>query len=489
MTFQNKVYRANFRNRQKEPKKPVPIATDAERIVCATFLAHNMLFERYATRLKASDFHVPLHREIIEAGTKLVVENKPANSVTVESKITEFSPIPDLSVGEYLRELNRFIKGKDDIEAYVSEVVLASKRRGVLALAEQYSAKAHTADHDIINQLSADVMKLAGDGDNPGMVHLAPTFDAVFQDIMRRDAEGFGPSGYLSGFHEIDDAIGGFKKAKLYYLVANEKVGKSALALTIARQFLLQDIPVGIFSLEMKSDEVGERLLVMESGINVLGRYKGQRLTDEESIKLSEAADRCATWSIYCNDLATLTPSAIIMNGRHSVKVQGAKALIVDYVQIVNGEDGEKEDTRKRVEKASRAMARMAKELCVPVIALAQLNRKTVERAASSDWRSFKPDAARPRRGDIRETAQLEMDADAVIAIYRPEIFFKELRPFAGHDQKEEIEFEEQLKSYRGVAELNILVNRSGPDGIRCKCSYKPELGLFVPYPRRMFRS
>jgi replicative DNA helicase len=174
------------------------------------------------------------------------------------------------------------------------------------------------------------------------------------------------------------------------------------------------------------------------------------------------------------------------MNGRHSVKIQGSKALIVDYVQIVNGEEGEKEDTRKRVEKASRAMARMAKELDVPVIALAQLNRKTVDRAAVTDWRDFKPDAARPRRGDIRETAQLEMDADAVIAIYRPEIFFKELRPFAGHNQEDEIDFENQLRSYRGAAELNILVNRSGPDGIRCKCMYKADLGLFVPYARKV---
>jgi replicative DNA helicase len=174
------------------------------------------------------------------------------------------------------------------------------------------------------------------------------------------------------------------------------------------------------------------------------------------------------------------------MNARHAVKVQGAKVLIVDYVQIVSAEDGEKDDTRKRVEKASRAMAKMAKELDIPVIALAQLNRKTVERAASIDWKSFKPDAARPRRGDIRETAQLEMDADAVIAIYRPEIFFRELRPFEGLSTEDSFEFEAQLSSFKGKAELSILVNRSGPDGVRCKCTFRAELGRFDPHPRKM---
>jgi replicative DNA helicase len=303
---------------------------------------------------------------------------------------------------------------------------------------------------------------------------------------MKRDAAGFGPTGYLSGFHEIDDAIGGFKKAKLYYIVANEKVGKSALVLTVARQFLLQDIPVGIFSLEMTSSEVGERFLVMESSINTVTRRKGHRLTEDEAVKLSEAADRCNSWPVYCNDMATLSPSAIIMNARHAVKVHGTKVIIVDYVQIVGAEDGEKDETRKRVEKASRALAKAAKELDVPVIALAQLNRKTVERASGMDWQSFKPDAARPRRGDIRETAQLEMDADAVIAIYRPEIFYKELRPFDGLNQENEIDFENTLRSFRGKAELNILVNRSGPDGVRCKCEYKAELGLFVPYARKV---
>ena len=461
---------------------------DAERIVCATFMAHNGLFEVYSDRLKAENFHDPMHRQIMEVGARLVVENKPANGATIASKITELSPIPDLTVPAYLRELNRFIKSKDEVEAYVSEVTLAAKRRAVLALAEQFAAKAHTADHDIISQLSSAVALLSGGSENAGFRHMEPAFDRVFQEIMVNDKAGFGPTGYRSGFKEIDNAVGGFKRAKLYYLVAQEKAGKSALGLSLIRQFLLQDIPCGIISLEMKEDEVGQRFIAMESGINTVNRPQGMRLDEEEAVRLSEAADRCGSWPVYCNDLSTLTPSAIIMNCRHAVKVHGVKVILVDYIQIVSAED-ERQDNRTRVEKASRAMARMAKELNIPVIALAQFNRETLKRASVAKWQDYETafNAARPRRGDTRETAQLEMDADAIIGIFRPEVLLKELRPFEAADNSDEmVEFDFALSKLKGKAELSVILNRSGIDGVRCSCRFKADIGLFEPEHRRI---
>jgi replicative DNA helicase len=466
-------------------KRPLPTADDAERVVCATFMAHNHLFEVHADKIKPEDFNVPMHRQIMEVGLRLVVEHKPANSATIASKITELSPIPDLSVGQYLRELNRFIKAKDEAEAYVNEVRLASTRRKVIELTERFNNMAYTADDGIVNQLSSEVALLAGGGSQIGFQSMSPVFDDVFQDIMQADAAGFRPTGYRSNFPEIDAAIGGFKKSKLYYVVANEKVGKSALMLSVARQFLLQDIAVAIFSLEMKAKEIGQRLITMESGINTVNRPEGMRLTEEESVNLASAADRCASWPIYCNDLANLTPSAIIMNARHAVKVHGAKVIIVDYVQIVAAEDN-KTDNRTRVERASRAMAMMAKELDIPVIALAQLNRQALGRGSSLKWDAFveSQTAARPRRGDIRETAQIEMDADAVIAIFRPEVLMEELRPVETMDAEEMINFDMAMSKFKGRAELSVILNRAGPN-TRCNCRFNSSLGLFEPINRK----
>lgn len=478
----------SIHRKQKEQKRPHPANIDAERVVLATFMANNHLFEVYADRLNPADFTVPIHRQIMEVGMRLVVEHKPANTATIGSHITELSPIPDLEVSGYLRELNRFIKAKDETEAYVDEVKLASIRRAGIELTERFNAIAYAADNTFFDQLSGAVAtEVNGGSSQSGFRHMGSVFDAVFQDIMQQDAAGFKPTGYRSNFPEIDAAIGGFKKAKLYYLVANEKVGKSALMLSVARQFLLQDIPCAIFSLEMKAEEIGQRLITMESGIQTVCRPEGMRLTEEEAVHLSEAADRCASWPTYCNDLATLTPASIIMNARHAVKVHGAKVIFVDYVQIVNSEDG-KDDNRTRVERASRAMARMAKELDVPVICLAQLNRETLKRASALKWDSFveSQTAGRPRRGDIRETAQIEMDADAVIAIFRPEILMEELAPPETADQDEITGFDIAMGKLKGKAELSVILNRAGPTA-RCNCQFNSNLGLFHPKPERSY--
>lgn len=482
-TFQAKnEARQDFKNKgQKEQKRPLPVAEDAERVVCATFMAHNHLFEIHNDKIKPEDFTIPLHRQIMEVGLNLVVEHKPANSATIADKITALSPIPDLNVGQYLRELNRFIKAKDEAEAYVETVKLASTRRKVIQLTDRFNNMAYTADAGIVNQLSSEVALLSAGGAQVGFQHMGPVFDDVFQDIMKADAANFAPTGYRSNFPEIDYAIGGFQKGRLYYYVANEKAGKSALMISTARQFLLQDIPVAIFSLEMKAKELGQRLIAMESGINTVNRPEGMRLTEEEAERLCAAADRCASWPVYCNDLASLTPSAIIMNARHAVKAHGAKVIFVDYVQIVNAED-DRQDNRTRVEKASRAMAKMAKELDVPVIALAQLNRQALGRGSALKWEAFieSQTAARPRRGDLRESAQLEMDADAVIAIFRPEILMEELRPVETSDPETMINFDCAMSKLKGKAELSVILNRAGPNA-RCSCRFISSLGLFEP--------
>jgi replicative DNA helicase len=472
----------------REPSEPL-CNLDAERVVCATFMAKNFLWEKYAEKIDHTKFHDPFHTQVMETGARLVIEGKPANRATVGSYITELSSIPDLSTGAYLKELDKFIR-IDQIETYIDQVNLYAKRRAVRTLAEQFQAMAATADHDIIEQLSSAVALLSGAAHNVGLVHMGPFVEQAFQDVLYADAADWGPTGYLTGFPEIDDAIGGLKKGKFYVFAGMEKAGKSALGLSVARQLLLQDIPVAIFSLEMKHGEVAQRLIMMESGISVVNRKKGHRLTGEESVKLSEAADRVEAWKLYENDLSSLTPAAITMNARHAVRTPsiGAKVIIVDYLQIVNSEDDEKtrDDTRRRVEKASRAMARLAKELDVPLIALAQLNREALKRNTAATFEKFDENACRPRRGDIRETAQVEMDADAIVAIYRPEIIFKMMRPFEGSDQALMIDFDEKMHKMRGKAELSVLVNRSGPDGVRCNCRYIEQIMLFEPYARKV---
>jgi replicative DNA helicase len=474
----------NGKKRDAEPDQALPANIDAERVVCASFMAHNRLIEQFAEVLTPKDFTDPLHRQIMEVALRFVVENKTVNAATIANHITEIPSIPDLTAGLYVRELNRFVKPAAEVEQYVQEVKLASKRRAVMQSAEHFYTLAATGGHDIIDRYSSAASSLSGDVNNPGMIHMGTVVDDVFAEIMAANEAGFGPTGYLSGFGPIDDAIGGFRKAKLYFIAAMEKAGKTALGLTLIRQLCLQDIPVAVFSLEMKNSELVHRLITIESRINTTTRKKGNRLDDNERVRLSEAADRVKSWPIHSTDLSSLTPSSIVINARHAVKVLGAKVILLDYIQIVNPEDDSRDETRQRVEKASRAMAKVAKELNVPVIALAQLNRQGVQRAAVKTWKDFDQNASRPRRGDIRETAQIEMDADAIIAIHRPGILLEELRPI-----DTDVEFDQLAFKLRKYAELSIIVNRSGPGNVRCPCCFEPDIGVFEPFGVRLAQS
>ena len=465
-----------------DPKQTRPQNIDAERIVLATFMAHNGNFETYLDRIRASDFIVPLHQQVFTAALRLVAEHKPANFATITSKLTASSPVPEMEAPVYMRKLNepQWIKARDEIEEYVQEVVLASKRRAALAFLEEFTAKAPTAGHDIFNQLSSAVAALDTGCQQAGFHHMGPVFDEVFQDIMQADANGFAPRGYRSNFPEIDTALGGFQKAKLYYLAANEKVGKSALMLSIARQFVLQDIPTAIVSLEMTARELGHRLVTMESRIATATRKEGLRLTDEEAEALSTAADRCASWPLYVTPLASMSPQSITISCRHAVRSLGAKVIFVDYVQIVDSDDGD--EIRIRVLKASRALAKMAKDLDVPVIALAQTNRQNLSRGASMKWEDFvkSKTAARPRQGDIGESSQIEKDCDALIAIFRPEVLMEDLQPYDTGDVEEMVNFDAAMSALRGKAELSVILNRQGPK-VRCNCNFSARLGLFEP--------
>lgn len=365
---QKKSARGNGKPQQAE-ERPLPSNLDAERIVCSSFMARNELFETYLDRIKSADFHDPLHKQIFTIGARLAAEGKPANSATVASHLTEISPIPDLTIPAYLKELNKFIRGKDEIEVYVMEVTLSAKRRAVLALTEHFASMAYTGGHDMIDQLSSAVSKLALGADNAGMQHMGEFVANAYQTILANDAVGWGPTGYRSQYTEIDLALGGWKRKKSYFLAAMEKAGKTALMLSLARQFLLQDIPVAIFSLELKNDEIAERLIMLESEVNLVNRPQGMVLTQEELEHLTRCADRVKSWPLYSNDLQTISPSAIKMNARHAVRTHGAKIIFLDYIQIVEGEEGDRaEDTRKRIERASKAMRQIAKELDVCVI-------------------------------------------------------------------------------------------------------------------------
>ncbi len=454
----------------------------AERIVIASMVRHNALIPKHMGDLTTDDFHITLHKQIWGAMLRLAPRGQPCKVSTLARAIEIETQNSDPSREANIQKIVDAPEACIEISGFIQDLLTFTKRRAVVELATDFLSAGKSGGPDIVNKLSQAVFSLGnGRGRADNFVKMDKTADEVLQQIWEDDQHGWGPTGIPSGFPELDNAIGGFKSGKFYVVAAMEKAGKSSLGLAFIHALLQQDVPTALFSLEMRKDEVMKRCIQLDSNVPLFSRKRGSVLSNEERDAVKMASANFQQYPFYCTDLSDLSPGAIAMACRRAKQEWNIQAIVIDYMQIIESDEGlSKDDTRRRVEAASKAMRRLAKDLDVIMIGLAQLNRKPLDRVAGKHFNDFKPELGRPRRGDIRETAQLEMDADAIIALYRPEILLDEMRPIAP-SVEEEADFNAKMRLMRNSVELNLVVNRSGPSGVKAPVNFDGPLMKFTP--------
>ena len=242
-----------------------------------------------------------------------------------------------------------------------------------------------------------------------------------------------------TGFYELDEILGGFQKSDLIIIAARPSMGKTALALTLARNAAIDNgIPIGIFSLEMSTMQLIIRMLCAEGRLNAHLVRTG-KLPSEEGVKLSKNAHKLINAPLYVDDSPSQTVLEIRAKARRLKAEKNIGMIIIDYLQLMQGPP--KAESREReISHISRSLKALAKELNIPVIALAQLNRAVEARSDK-----------RPQLSDLRESGSIEQDADVVIFLNRPEQYG--------------IEKDENGESNEGVAEVIIGKQRNGPTG------------------------
>jgi replicative DNA helicase len=248
--------------------------------------------------------------------------------------------------------------------------------------------------------------------------------------------------GYSTGWPDLDRTLGKIRPGRVYLIAARPSVGKSAFAHNLALHLAHDGVPVAIATLEMERDEVIERMLAIESCVDVLGLKEDQGQTeafDPAHRRLEEAAARLNRLPIHIDDGLSFTPRALRAAARRWKREVGPKGvLILDYIQLM-GDDTENENRQQEVASVSRALVRLARELSIPIIALSQLSRATESRADH-----------RPTLSDLRESGALEQDAHAVVSLFRPE-------RYAGAAV--------EGRNIVGLTEVNVLKNRAGRTG------------------------
>ena len=256
-----------------------------------------------------------------------------------------------------------------------------------------------------------------------------------------------GATGLPTGLSDLDAVSGGLQNSNLIILAARPGMGKTALALNIAKSC---KVPAFFFSLEMSKSQLSDRMLSGKSKIN-LNRLTTGKLYADDWDRLNRAAAEVSELPIFIDDSPALHFSEVSRRARLAYKRHGVRLVIIDYLQLVRGDGGKSGNREAEIASISRALKTLAKELCIPVLALSQLNLELEKRSEK-----------RPQMSDLRESGQIEQDADVILFIYRDDVY----------NQAPE-------NPNRGTAEIIVAKHRNGPTGY-AKVAFNPETTTFT---------
>jgi replicative DNA helicase len=372
--------------------------------------------------LRGVDFYKPAHESIYEAIISLYGRGEPADAITVSDELTKRGEIERIGGPAYLHTLISSVPTAANAGFY-AEIV---RERGVLRRLVEAGTKivqlGYSADgevDDIVNEAQAEIYQVAERRSSEDYTVLKEVVEATVDEIEAAGTQGEGMRGVPTGFIELDELTQGFQGGQMIVIAARPAMGKSTLALDVARSAAIKhNMTTVIFSLEMSRNEIAMRLLSAEATLNMQDLRKG-RLQDEQWAKIATTMGKMDTAPLFIDDSPNMSLMEIRAKCRRLKQKHDLKLVVLDYLQLMSS--GKKVESRQQeVSEFSRALKLLAKELEVPVIALSQLNR-------GSEQRQDK----KPMVSDLRESGSIEQDADMVILLHRDDVYDKE-SPRAG---------------------------------------------------------
>lgn len=414
--------------RPRSASRGVPQDQTAEESVLGAILAEAGVYERLAGMLEANDFLDPRHRAIFAAVLAVFERYEAIDQITVAAELANQGRLQEAGGQAYLNQLVYELPATVGAEHYARLVQRASTYRDMIRAAGEIGELAYQADPNIGESLTRAVELLygiRGADRRQDFRLLQDLLNDVLEDATDADAAGGGPA--RTGFEALDILLNeGMHASDLIVLAARPSVGKSALALSMARNAAIgQKLPVAIFSLEMSAEQVAGRLVSAESGIEQSKLRIGMHTHDQEG-KISRAIGWLTQAEIYIDDTAGQTLAEIRAKSRnlhtrlqerahrHGNPHGGLGLIIVDHIQLVHGSSRTQADTNRvnEISLISRTLKEIARELQVPVLALSQLSRAVERRHPPM-----------PQLSDLRESGSIEQDADVVIFIYREDMY------------------------------------------------------------------
>ena len=392
-----------------------PSNLEAERCVLGAVMQDREALSVAMEMLHADDFYSPANREIFDAMHALHTRGMPVDLVTVDEELSRRGTLAGVGGSEYLIEISQYVPTTANVKAYIQIVDEKATLRRLIKASAEISQECYTQQQTLPDILSGaeksifDIVMRKGEGET--LVHIADILPDTYQRIETLSKLKGGFDGVPTGFIDLDNLLTGLHGGELVLVGARPSMGKTSFAMNVlGYAATIAGKTCAAFSLEMPREQLAMRMLCADARVDMQSVRHGS-LRDEDWLALSKALGPLAASNLYIDDTSGITPSQLHSRCRRLKLERGLDLIMVDYLQLMSA-DGRVENRQNEVSEISRSLKGIAKELNVPLIALAQLSRAGAQRSDK-----------RPILSDLRDSGSIEQDADIVMFLHREEYY------------------------------------------------------------------
>ena len=417
------------------PVRLPPQSVEAEQAVLGCMLIDPDAVPRAFHTLTEKSFYKTAHSHIYAAMGVLFEKNEAIDTISVTDQLKKSGKLEEIGGAYFITGLSTDTPSASNVDYYVKIVKEKEILRSIIQSAVQMSTQAYDSMEDatvVLDHAEQILFDLSQDAERGGFKPIEPVLHDVLDNWGSRKKGTL--TGVPTGYFDLDDILSGLQKSDLIICAGRPSMGKTALALSIARNAALEyGHRVGVFSLEMSNTQLVERLITAEARVDSHLVRTG-RLPKNEWKRLSQAAGPLSEANIFIDDSAGLHVMELRAKARQLKAEQDVDLIIVDYIQLLNA-GGKIESRQQEISFISRSLKALAKDLSVPILALSQLSRAVENRTDH-----------RPIMSDLRESGAIEQDADVILFIYRKYVYSK--------DEED-----------KGLGEIIVAKHRNGPTG------------------------
>jgi len=417
-----------------------PQATDLEEAVLGALMLEREAVNEVIDILKPESFYKESHQKIFEAIHDLFQRSEPIDILTVTAELRKKSELEIVGGAYYISFLTNRVASSANIQFHARIISQKHILRELIRISSDTIREAYeesTDVFDLLDKAERDLFTVAQGNIRKEYDTMSDVIKQAIENIEAAKKNVDGVSGVPSGFHALDRITSGWQKSDMIIIAARPGMGKTAFVISMARNIAVDfNLPVAIFSLEMSSIQLVNRLISSETGIKGEKIRKGN-LEDHEFTQLHTRIKKLSTAPIFIDDTPSLSVFELRAKARRLKSKHDIQMIIVDYLQLMTA-GSDKGNREQEISTISRSIKTIAKELNIPIIALSQLSRAVETRGGDK----------KPMLSDLRESGAIEQDADIVSFIYRPEYY--------------DLDQDEEGNSLLGIGQVIIAKHRNG---------------------------